>query len=240
MYIFGPVANAPRHMSYSSTVARATRPASSRTYRAFPLGHRVRLPPAPLRALRQRPDPISFFAPRLCTLRALVRRQRRVRWPLCAADPARRRHYRCTHPVLAGFLPQGAGYAVPQRYSWAAGDAGREVACDAQLEEGRTGEGGPRRRGRLWCIRLCCSLVPSFPCMTTVLFRGTFATADQKEGACVVLLAQAFLCSLLMLASRYGGFCGETKAQLYQLVKRAFVLISTVVWQFGHTKLGVR
>src|SRR6266851_1254197 len=87
----------------------------------------------------------SLFAPRLCTLRPLVRRQRRVR---CLSAPL-------TQPAAATpdapiacspafFRKEQAMLSLSDIPGRPETQVGREVACDTQLE-GRTGEGGPRR-----------------------------------------------------------------------------------------------
>ena len=138
--------------------------------------------------------------------------------------------------VVGGGEGEGDGTAVVREVVALAGEiAGKsQIAVQAQKEAVNAGTFGVSR-----------FLLPGFPtddsflclCVSLAgfvayeqglseglrterrLFDMTFATADQKEGACGSLVPE-LLCSLLMLASRHGGLCGEAKAQLYQVVKR--------------------
>jgi hypothetical protein len=59
-----------------------------------------------------------------------------------------------------------------------AGQGGEAVGL-ADGSRGLRGNAVPPALRRLWCVRLCCSLVLSLPYMTTVLFRR--ARRDRKQ-----------------------------------------------------------
>ena len=62
-----------------------------------------------------------------------------------------------------------------------------EVDWETIWRRGPRDNAVPPALRRLRCVRLCCSLVPSFPCMTTVLFRRALRGGNQDVNTIITL-----------------------------------------------------